>query len=92
VIFSTGPWRSDMGDPARPTKLMGAKVIERMRNRRDVRGALVALDDGRYAVTGPTVAVGSAADVQRYARRRLDRAPTDAERGWWQEVIGAVAR
>jgi hypothetical protein len=33
----------------------------------------------------------AAADLQRYARRRLERAPTDAERGWWQEVMGAVA-
>jgi cell volume regulation protein A len=81
-----------MGDPARPTEVFGAKVIERMRNRRDVRGALVALDDGRYAVTGPTLAVGSPTDLQRYARRRLERAATDAERGWWQEVMGAVAR
>jgi cell volume regulation protein A len=92
VIFSTGPWSADMGDPARPTEVFGAKVIERMRNRRDVRGALVALDDGRYAVTGPTLAVGSPTDLQRYARRRLERAATDAERGWWQEVMGAVAR
>jgi cell volume regulation protein A len=72
--------------------VLGVKVIERMRNRRDTRGALVALDDGRYAVTGPTLAVGSATDLQRYARRRLDRAASDAERGWWQEVLGAVAR
>ena len=92
VIFSTRPWTADLGDPARPTEVLGVKVIERMRNRRDTRGALVALDDGRYAVTGPTMAVGSAVDIQRYARRRLDRAPTDAERGWWQEVLGAVAR
>jgi cell volume regulation protein A len=63
-----------------------------MRTRRDVRGALVALDDGRYAVTGPSMAVGSASDLQRYARRRLEKATSEAERGWWQEVIGAVAR
>ncbi len=92
VIFSTRPWDDRLGDPARPTELLGTPVIERMRTRRDVRGALVALDDGRYAVTGPTLAVGSAADLQRYARRRLEQAATDAERSWWQEVIGAVAR
>jgi len=92
VIFSTRPWDEALGDPARPTEVAGVPVIERMRTRRDTRGALVALDDGRYAVTGPSLAVGSAADLQRYARRRLEKATSDAERGWWQEVIGAVAR
>lgn len=92
VIFSTRRWHEDLGDPARPTEVMGVPVIERMRTRRDTRGALVALADGRFAVTGPTLAVGSAADLQRYARRRLEAARTEAERGWWQEVIGAVAR
>jgi potassium/hydrogen antiporter len=92
VIFSTRPWSDDLGDPARPTAVLDVVVIERLRTRRDMRGSLVALDDGRYAVTGPTIAVGSAADVQRYARGRLERSQTEAERGWWQEVIGAVAR
>jgi cell volume regulation protein A len=92
VIFSTRPWNDAFGDPARPVTLLDVEVIERMRTRRDTRGALVALNDGRYAVTGPTLAIGSASDVQRYARRRLENAPSDAEKGWWQEVIGAVAR
>jgi potassium/hydrogen antiporter len=92
VIFSTRPWAEALGDPARPTEVLGVPVIERLRNRRDARGALVALDDGRYAVTGPTLAIGSASDLQRYARRRLERSGSDAERGWWQEVVGAVAR
>jgi cell volume regulation protein A len=92
VIFSTRPWDESLGDPAHPTAVAGVPVIERMRIRRDTRGALVALDDGRYAVTGPSLAIGSASDVQRYARGRLERATTDAEQGWWQEVIGAVAR
>lgn len=92
VIFSTGPWNDEFGDPARPEQVLGVPVIERMRVRRDTRGSLVALADGRFAVTGPTLAVGSASDLQRYARRRIARAKSDAERTWWQEVIGAVAR
>jgi cell volume regulation protein A len=92
VIFSTRRWSDDLGDPARPGAVLGVPVIERMRTRRDTRGALLALDDGRFAVTGPTLAVGSSTDVQRYARRRLESAHSDAERAWWQEVIGAVAR
>ncbi|MFN8204379.1 MAG: potassium/proton antiporter [Solirubrobacteraceae bacterium] len=92
VIFSTRPWDDALGDPAHPVEVASVPVIERMRIRRDTRGALVALDDGRYAVTGPSLAIGSASDIQRYARGRLERATTDAEKGWWQEVIGAVAR
>jgi cell volume regulation protein A len=52
----------------------------------------VLLDDGRYAITGPALAMGAAAQVQRYARRRLSAELTDAERAWWQEVVGALAR
>jgi cell volume regulation protein A len=92
VIFSTRPWTDDLGDPAGPKQVLGVDVIEHVRTRRDVRGALLALADGRFAVSGPSLTVGSAGDVQRYARRRLEGAESDAERGWWQEVIGAVAR
>jgi cell volume regulation protein A len=92
VIFSTRRWNDDFGDPARPKEILGVPVIEHIRTRRDDRGALLALDDGRFAVTGPVLAVGAATDLQRYARRRLESAPTEAERAWWQQVIGAVAR
>jgi hypothetical protein len=67
-------------------------VREHLRTRRDTRGALVSLTDGRYAVTGPTLAVGSARQLQAYARRRLSRERDDTTRAWWQEVIGALAR
>ena len=50
------------------------------------------LDDGRYAITGPSLAIGAAAQIQRYARRRLNAEPDDTERAWWQEVVGALAR
>ncbi|HEY8583394.1 MAG TPA: potassium/proton antiporter, partial [Capillimicrobium sp.] len=92
VIFSTRRWEPDMGDPARPEAVNGVPVVEHIRTRRDQRGALVALADGRFAVTGPTLAVGAPDDIQRYARRRMHRGGSDAEHSWWQEVIGAVAR
>jgi cell volume regulation protein A len=63
-----------------------------MTARLDRPGALVALEDGRYAFTGPVVAVGSANAVQAAARRRLARSTTDPERAWWREVIGELAR
>jgi cell volume regulation protein A len=69
----------------------GVPVVERLRTRRDVAGCLVALADGRYAVTGPFAAAGGAKSLELHARRRLARSADDAERAWWQEVVGAVA-
>jgi cell volume regulation protein A len=69
----------------------GIEVVDQLRTRRDKAGALVALADGRYAFTGPVVAVGPSQPLQELARRRLGRARDDAERAWWREVIGALA-
>jgi potassium/hydrogen antiporter len=90
TIFTTRPWTAADGDPAHPTQLSGQPVVEQLRTRRDQPGALVALADGRYAYTGPIAAVGSARQLQQAARHRLRLAPTDSERAWWQEVIGAL--
>jgi cell volume regulation protein A len=38
------------------------------------------------------MAVGPRAAVQAAARKRMRAAQTDAERAWWEEVIGAMAR
>ena len=54
-------------------------MVDQLRTRRDVPGALVVLSDGRYAYTGPITAIGSAGQVQDAARRRLRLAGTDAE-------------
>jgi cell volume regulation protein A len=92
-VFSSRPWKDELdGDAGYPQGIDGVPVREHLRTRRDNRGALVGLVDGRYAVTGPTLAVGSARQVQAYARRRLAREADDAVRAWWQEVIGALAR
>lgn len=90
-LFSV-PWTTDHGDPADPDLLLGVLVVERLRVRRDQRGALVQLEDGRYAVTGATLAAGPAEVVRRYARRRLARAPGTAEAMWWEEVADALRR
>ena len=71
VIFSTRPWEERDGNPAYPEEIEGSRVIRHLRTRRDRPGALVLLDDGRYAITGPSLAIGAAAQIQRYARRRL---------------------
>ena len=93
--FVTRPWGThpdDHGDPSRPETLHGVDVIDQLRTRRDGRpGAVVLLEDGRYAFTGTIVALGNAHQVQSAARRRLRFAKTDSERAWWREVIGALA-
>ena len=92
TIFSSGPWRGGADeDPGRPEHVSGVAVVEQLRTRRDLPGALVALADGRFAYTGPTVGVGAAGPLQEAARRRLLAATTDAERAWWRDVIGALA-
>lgn len=90
-VFTVRRWEEADGDPGRPAEVLGRRAIEHLRTRHDVPGALLALDDGRYAVSGPLLAVGSAAQIQAHARRRLAIAEDDAERAWWQEVIGALA-
>ena len=93
--FVLRPWGShpgDEGDPSHPATLHGVDVIDQIRTRRDGRpGAVVLLEDGRYAFTGNVVALGNASQVQMAARRRLRLAKTDSERAWWREVIGALA-
>lgn len=91
-VSSTRPWETRDGDPARPASVNGLAVHTQLRTRRDgVPGALVELEDGRFAVTGPVVIVGRPQAITRGAQRRLARASTDAEGAWWREVIGAVA-
>ena len=75
----------------RPT-VSGIEVVDQLRTRRDEPGALVALADGRYAVTGRLLAVGPAGELQGVARRRLARAESPGDRAWWQEIVGALAR
>jgi cell volume regulation protein A len=90
-VFNVRPWNHADGDPGSPDACDGVPVVEQLRTRRDVPGALVVLADGRYAVTGPFLASGGARSLELHARRRLSRAADDPERSWWQEVLGAVA-
>jgi cell volume regulation protein A len=92
AVFTTRRWTDADGDAGFPDEVHGVPVAEHIRTRRDQRGALVALADGRFAVTGPLVAIGGPLQVQRYARRRLTTEEDAAARAWWQEVIGALAR
>jgi cell volume regulation protein A len=91
-IFSVRPWNPADGDPAKPEALAGRAVVERLRSRQDKPGAILILEDGRYAVTGPLLILGSARQVRRQARKCLGQSNDDTDRAWWQEVIGALVR
>jgi potassium/hydrogen antiporter len=92
-VFSARPLRAGDDDPARPERIDGVAVAARLRSRRDAGGALVALADGRYAVTGAgLLAVGSRRQLASWCARRGDRPGLSAqERAWWQEVTGALS-
>jgi cell volume regulation protein A len=92
LISTTRPWTATDGDPAYPRQVAGLAVVRQLRTRLDRPGALVELEDGRYAFTGPVLATGSASALQAAARRRLSLASTEQGREWWREVIGALAR
>jgi CPA2 family monovalent cation:H+ antiporter-2 len=79
-----------VGDLDAPERVLAQPVAARLRVRRDRPGALVALEDGRYALTAPLLVAGSRDDLTAYARRRAGRADPD-DRAWWQAVVGALA-
>jgi len=91
-VTTIRPWQDSDGDPQRPRELSGNEVIEQLRTRRDEPGALVVLEDGRFAVCGPLLAIGPSGELQAFARRRLHNSSSPGERAWWQEVVGALAR
>jgi cell volume regulation protein A len=90
-IFSVRPG-GDIEDPSAPSSVDGIDVIAVLRSRRDRSTALVALADGRYAVTAEdVVAVGGRRALAGWCERRSERGGADpAERAWWQEVVGAL--
>jgi cell volume regulation protein A len=89
-VFSVRP-AGPNADP-RPNEVDGIAVLAVMRTRGDGGGAMLALADGRYAVTGKTVvAIGGRRALADWCERRAERAGVDAvERSWWQEVTGAL--
>ncbi len=91
-IFTVRPFHPDaiVGELDAPESVLDQPTVARRRARRDRPGALVALEDGRYAITGPLIVVGSRDDVAAYARRRVAEVESD-ERSWLQSVVGALA-
>jgi potassium/hydrogen antiporter len=87
AVLTVRPWK---GRDAHPVEVEGVAVIQHLRTRHDVPGALVLLADGRYAITGPLLAVGPPRLLERHIRRQLHVAASEQERAWWQEVAGAL--
>jgi potassium/hydrogen antiporter len=91
-VFTARPWRSADGDPGRPEELDGVEVVTRLRTRRDRAGALVALADGRLAVSGEdVVAMGGRRMLARWCAERIDGTGDAEARAWWQEVVGVLS-
>jgi potassium/hydrogen antiporter len=91
-VFTARPWRSADGDPGRPEAIDGVAVVSRVRTRRDRPGGLVALADGRFAVTADDVlAIGGRRMLARWCAERIDSAGDPEVRAWWQEVVGALS-
>jgi cell volume regulation protein A len=65
-------------------------VIQQLRIRRDTPGALLVLEDGRYAITGPLLAIGSRPALINWAESRMVRGD-DEERAWLRTAVGALA-
>jgi potassium/hydrogen antiporter len=83
------PWTAALGDPAHPVRVAGLAVVEHLRVRSGVPGALVVLEDGRHALTGPAFLVGEGTELRRYAGERLARAGAE-ERVWGRDVLDAL--
>jgi len=90
-VFTVRPG-GEIEDPSAPEEIDGIAVIAVLRSRRDRPSALVALADGRYAITTESVvAMGGRQALAEWSGRRAQRSGDDpADRAWWQEVIGAL--
>jgi len=91
-IFSVRPRSPEDGDTGRPTKLDEVDVARVLRTRSDRAASVVALMDGRFAVTDPDiVALGGRRALARWCVERADRPETSPQdRSWWQEAVGVL--
>jgi potassium/hydrogen antiporter len=93
AIFSVRPWKDDFGDPGAPSAVEGVPVLRSLRMRHGEPGALVQLEDGRFAVSGEgIVAAGGPRQLFRFCRDRIRRATDEQGRAWWQEVAGVLSQ
>ncbi|HET7120161.1 MAG TPA: potassium/proton antiporter [Solirubrobacterales bacterium] len=88
-VFTVRPLR---GDTVGSEEIDGIPVAAVLRTREERDASLLALADGRYAVTGAgVIAIGGRRSLASWCERRAERPDIDsAERAWWQEVTGAL--
>jgi hypothetical protein len=86
------PWDARDGDPGRPERVLGVRVDRPIITRPDAAGALVALEDHRVALTGPTVAIGRHEALRSYARSRARALGDRPGREWLTQVAVALER
>jgi cell volume regulation protein A len=91
-IFSVRPTRPEDGDTGAPRRLAGVDVARVLRTRSDRSAAVAALQDGRFAVTGPDViALGGRRALARWCVDQAERVEiSPQERSWWQETVGVL--
>lgn len=88
-VFTVRPAR---GDDELGESINGIPIVAVLRDRGEQGAYLVALADGRFAVTGAgLLAVGGRQAVAEWCVRRAERPDTNSSaRAWWQEVTGAL--
>lgn len=88
-VFTVRPAPAGAADTE---EIDGVPVAQVLRDRAERGASLLALADGRYAVTGGgLIAVGGRRVLADWCARRAERPDVDAtERAWWQEVTGAL--
>jgi potassium/hydrogen antiporter len=88
-VFTVRPAR---GDDELGETIDGIPIVTVLRDRGEQNAYLVALADGRFAVTGAgLLAIGGRQAVAEWCVRRAERPDTDSSsRAWWQEVTGAL--
>jgi potassium/hydrogen antiporter len=88
-VFTVRPAR---GDEELGEEIDGIPIATVLRDRGERGAYLVALADGRFAVTGAgLIAIGGRRALAGWCEGRVDREDVDAaERAWWQEVTGAL--
>jgi len=80
------------GDGELGKEIDGIPIAQVLRSRSESGAHLVALADGRFAVTGAgLIAIGGRRALADWCVDRAARPDTDSPtRAWWQEVVGAL--
>ena len=79
-------WSPSDGNPGSPEHVLGIPVERLLAKRPDAPGALVALADRRFALTGPIAAIGRHRMLRTYVRGRARTKTDRAYRAWLAEV------